>query len=852
MNPNKSLTESKFILHLNDDKSLSENYAFLNFSEGFRISKVNVQEGLKKLAQDKIAAVILDSLHPDIVNDVIDKIEKTKPDYPVFVYTDELNIKIYSTNTSVYNKSKVKIEELYNKVYQHLKTDVADIKKAKIYNGHYIEKPVCIPMYVEGESGYVFAFKLQKFLLKNEAVYIKWHRTLSETLAKIDVEVKIYRLIFKRSGKVEVYFAINLPSTNRREAHLKFDKLFTYISYFFNNENLDNPVLATPVYSLPVLNKIKNYLGSLSSSNAYLFLPDVFDFEKPQPINGFLQREGKAPAGETAIALPRQKTGENYDDLFKSIYNEKDTCLVSRIGFYTADSSFINQVKRIKTEMKNAYLTMDSNELKSYLTYIDKLEKDKNFITERHVLLTKSSIPHVLISKISKLLYNNNCQVDTSKLDAPDSRFVLTYDDFSATGLLPVISKTIRFSFESMLPQEQNISAGLLKDEGVAIGMHQKGKVYLEQKQFQKHTYLIGKTGMGKTSILYTMLMDRIWKGYGVALIDPHGDLFKLVYKNVPGHRRKDIVIYNPTDITNDFGFNLLHYDRNFPEQQSFVIGELMDVFASIYDLKAVGGPMFELFFTNAMKLIMEVLGDKATLLDFERYFYDSTFRSYILFKSKNKRSREILLNLEKQHGEHSFEDFAPYITSKINRITENYFIKRTICDPDKNVDFRDLIDSNKILLVSLNQGRMGKEAVRFVGRMLSNQIFLAAYTREDIPENQRKDFTLFIDEFQNFTGKNVIAALSEMRKYRLQLVLANQNFEQLDDQMVNTILANAGSLIAGAVAPKDAERIAPFFQPDITKEAIVQMDSFKFLVATQLNKRFLKPFMVSSIPYDE
>jgi hypothetical protein len=272
-----------------------------------------------------------------------------------------------------------------------------------------------------------------------------------------------------------------------------------------------------------------------------------------------------------------------------------------------------------------------------------------------------------------------------------------------------------------------------LPTEGILMGvkkyLSQQREVRISEHDLSRHAYIMGQTGVGKTTLLKTMILDHINKGHGVGVVDPHGDLISSIYQKIPGERIKDVIFFDPTK-NHDLGINILEYSENHPEQRTFIFNELIKILDELYDLRQTGGPMFEQYFKNALFLIMEISGN---LHDFHRFFFDSDFRERILAGSSLSESVLFIKTALERKGEVSFDNISSYITSKVNRFVQDDFIAPLINVKKSTIDFRNMIDTSKILLVRLPKGRLGSDGVKFIGTLLFNRIIMAALTREDV-----------------------------------------------------------------------------------------------------------------------
>lgn len=391
-----------------------------------------------------------------------------------------------------------------------------------------------------------------------------------------------------------------------------------------------------------------------------------------------------------------------------------------------------------------------------------------------------------------------------------------------------------------------------MSEDGVLMGIknkyHQQKEIRITREELAQHVYILGQTGVGKTTLLKSMIMDQIKGGDGVCVVDPHGDLISVIYNQIPFERLSDVVFFDPTT-TKDIKINILEWHPKFTEQRTFIFNELIKLIDEIYDLHSKGGPMFEQYFKNALLMVMEVRG---TLEDFHRFFFDKSYRKQLMEFSKLKASVDFFKLTQELLGENSFESWASYITSKVNRFVQDDFIAPIINQKHSNINFRHIIDNRKILLIRLPKGRLGNNGVKFIGTLLFNRIIMASFTRENIDPAKRVPFYMYIDEFQNFATQDIETALSESRKYGLRMVLANQTLSQLPENMVKTLLGNVGSQVFFRPGPFDIEVIAPYFKHDISERELLNLENFHALTRLMNKNKPVRPFIMETVCGEE
>ena len=378
---------------------------------------------------------------------------------------------------------------------------------------------------------------------------------------------------------------------------------------------------------------------------------------------------------------------------------------------------------------------------------------------------------------------------------------------------------------------------------GESLFRDENRPVYIQDEDRRRHVYIIGQTGTGKSTLMKNMIVADIAAGKGVALIDPHGDLVEDILGLIPKERAKDVIIFDPGDIERPLGLNMLENNPNRPEERTFIVNEMQGIFNKLFSEETMG-PMFEQYMRNALLLLMEDREELATLTEVPRVFTDIEFRKRKLTRAKNPTvidfwEKEAI----KAGGEASLANMTPYITSKFNNFIANDYVRPIIGQQKSAFNFREVMDKQLILLVNLSKGRIGDINAGLLGMVIVGKILMAALSRVDMPQELRKDYNLYIDEFQNFTTDSIATILSEARKYRLNLVIAHQFIAQLEEKIRDAVFGNVGSQIAFRVGAEDTEVLVKQFEPIFSKNDLINIDNFsayaKLLVSGQTTAPF-------------
>ena len=390
-----------------------------------------------------------------------------------------------------------------------------------------------------------------------------------------------------------------------------------------------------------------------------------------------------------------------------------------------------------------------------------------------------------------------------------------------------------------------------LAQEGIILGKNifrsEERIIRMTEEDRRRHLYTIGQTGTGKSTLMKALLRQDIENGKGVCLIDPHGEFAEFALSVVPKNRIEDVIYFDPGDVERPMGLNMLEIDPKHPEQKTRVIDELFGIFDKLYDLKTTGGPMFEKYFKNsALLLLDDYEHDIPTLADISRVLVNSSYRADKLSRETNPLVKEFWqLEAEKAGGEASLANMAPYISSKVTSFIYNEFLRPIINQKKSSFNFREIMDQQKILIINLSKGRIGDLNANLLGMVVVGKLLMAALSRGDLEEKDRKDFYLYIDEFQNFTTDSIGIILSEARKYRLDLIVAHQFIKQLKENIRDAVFGNVGSIIAFRIGPDDAEFMKNKFEPTFTPQDLINIDNLSAYVSLLINGQTTRPFNI-------
>lgn len=370
----------------------------------------------------------------------------------------------------------------------------------------------------------------------------------------------------------------------------------------------------------------------------------------------------------------------------------------------------------------------------------------------------------------------------------------------------------------------------------------------------RRHMYVIGKTGMGKSTLMENMIIQDIQAGRGVCVVDPHGELVEKVINFIPSHRVNDVVYFNPADLDFPIAFNVL--EKVGLEQRHLVVSGLIGVFKKIW--ADSWGPRLEYVLHHAISALLEYPG--STLLGIMRMLTDKAFRNRVVEKISDPVVRSFWIDeYSKYPDRFQAEAIAP-IQNKVGRFLSSSLIRNMVGQVQSSFSMREIMDNKKILLLNLAKGRVGEDNSALLGAMLITKIQLAAMSRIDIPENERNDFYLYVDEFQNFATESFSNILSEARKYRLNLIIAHQYIEQIEEDIAAAVFGNVGTIVSFRVGATDAEFLEKEFFPVFTQENLVNLPKFQVYLKLMIDgvaseafsARTLPPVKLdSTVPYD-
>jgi len=730
------------------------------------------------------------------------------------------------------------------------------------------------------DKGY-FAYRLNavacaSFENKPETEYLcqlaaEWHSNFLNTLAFYDSGLTLrLRYLYKPgAGYIDPVLVIEFNVKSYEQAMSQFNEIHNEFDLFMQAKK---DFGKTIYYFSPVTdeNDLKNVLFPFKTDTFVQFVPEFNEFS-PSYAKSVGYSSAERDLDKKKINLPSLQMPEIKLDRFcEQLFNQKTRTMVeivlSPVKLTRHEIDFLREVFN---NISSYYFTNFEKENASKIITAYLHSPSKCFNVEVFEAQESKRIGENMLSAISASFFESATNVKTFPVKINKVDILKKEEEeiqsrnwnylYSLSNIINVFKFPYPFSASIPGIKSHNPIYGYVPDNlgktGVIVGTKNNGSgdipVRIGLDDLSKHLYILGQTGTGKTTVLYSMIMDRIVAGKGVCVVDPHGDLFRNLMINMPANRRKDVIHFEPGLPNNKIRINLLEYDRNNPQEKSFLIDDLFNFFRQEYEYIQVSmGPIFELFMKNALLLLMDDPDNLGNIGDVSKIFQNAQYRNDLLRNCKDSEVVDFWKETAvKLSGEWTLANFTPYIISKLNQLTMNDYIKPIVVTQKSNINFREIIDNDKILMVSLSKGKIGKIGVNILGTIILSRIINAALSRQDIYEDSRKNFTLFVDEFQNFVSHSVMSAMSEARKYRLSLVLANQTLGQLSENMKHSVLGNVGSTIFFRPGINDVDYVMPYFAPYLTRENVLTLPNYKCIGRLQIENSLSLPFIFDTIP---
>jgi hypothetical protein len=444
--------------------------------------------------------------------------------------------------------------------------------------------------------------------------------------------------------------------------------------------------------------------------------------------------------------------------------------------------------------------------------------------------------------------------IDTRFLIFGEKKSLLTAGELASLYHFPTsrynYTPVIKWLSYKILPAPVNMpTEGIWLGNNVYRGV--ANPIHMLREDRTRHHYIIGKSGSGKSAFLSWMARQDIINGDGVCVVDPHGDLIEELIQFIPKERAKDVIIFNPADIERPMGLNIL--EANTPEEMDLASSQATEIFIKLFG-DEIFGPRIQHYFRNSCLTLMEDKEEGATLIDVPRIFTDDEFMKYKVSKIRNPVVKSFWEHEYAHTGERERQEMIPYFSAKFGPFITNSIMRNTIGQTKSAFNFRKCMDEQKILLINLSKGKIGDLNTQLLGLIIVARLQMAAMSRVDMPENERKDFYLYVDEFQNFATDSFCSILSEARKYHLALIMAHQYIKQLekkqDTSIRDAVFGNVGTMMSFKVGADDAEYMSKEYAPVLTEQDVLGIANYKAYIKLSIKNTTSRPFSLETI-YD-
>ncbi len=372
-------------------------------------------------------------------------------------------------------------------------------------------------------------------------------------------------------------------------------------------------------------------------------------------------------------------------------------------------------------------------------------------------------------------------------------------------------------------------------------GEHRPFGIYPDDRR--RHVYVIGKTGVGKTTFLENMIAQDIKSGKGIALVDPHGDVAERMSDMIPPERINDVVYFDPGDIDYPIAFNPL--EAPDPQYKYLVASGLVSALKKIW--ADSWGPRLEYILRNTILALLDY--PSSTMLGITRMLADKAYRKKVVDTITDPVVKSFWIDEFANYNERFRSEAISPIQNKVGQFLSSSIIRNIVSQPKSTIDMRDIMDNGKILLINLSKGRIGEDNSALLGAMLITKIQLAAMDRAQIAEEDRRDFYLYVDEFQNFATEAFATILSEARKYRLNIIIAHQYITQMEEEVRDAVFGNAGTIVSFRVGAYDAEYLEKEYEPYFMATDLVNLDKYNAYIKLMIDGVSSEPFSMETIP---
>src|SRR3990167_1155799 len=660
------------------------------------------------------------------------------------------------------------------------------------------------------------------------------------------------------------------PKTYAFEIYLIAQTLYFYVTTPSTSETLISSLVSSSFPTstvkktsdpMNIIFKSKRLVVGEVALNSYSYFPTktYFDFKDVDPLSALLGFLSKQPAhlkfavqiaitpayfawADAAVTAARHLT---YDETADKYGQNPQKLLIMKKASFQGGKAVIRLL---------VGSTQDSIDPYSYLTQLAgtfgsfSLGEGNQYVFKKRIFFKDMLINRIKLRKIS--YFERQGQI----LNAQELATLWHPPGYLLAGIknmawgktllgeppenLPVVSDTLRSDPKGtdLLKQDINFFAKAeFKNKETIFGIKTEDR--------RKHVYIIGKTGVGKSTLIANMAIDDIRKDRGVGIIDPHGDLSETILDFIPKRRMNDVVYLEPFDTERPFSLNVLEIKNS--QHKDLISSGIVSIFHKIYGES--WGPRLEYILRNVILTLLDI--EEGTLIDALRILSDTSFRDKVVARL----SDPVLKNFWEQEfakmpDKLKAEAVSP-IQNKVGQFVSSRMIRNIIGHPTSSINLQQIMDEGKILILNLAQGKLGEDNAALLGAMVITQIQLAAMNRSFVKEEDRRDFFMYVDEFQNFATSSFIKILSEARKYRLSLTLANQYIEQLDETVQKAIFGNVGTLMSFVVGAHDAELLTKEFAEIYTENDLVSLGKYETVMKLSIDGMTSAPFPATTLP---
>jgi hypothetical protein len=462
------------------------------------------------------------------------------------------------------------------------------------------------------------------------------------------------------------------------------------------------------------------------------------------------------------------------------------------------------------------------------------------------------------INKLKKKKFNNKEKKEfiydvVYRRSPEDESSILNIEELAAIYHFPnkeITTPNIHWLLSRELVADNSISSDINSKDTIWLGNNifrgSKRKICFQREDRRRHSYILGQTGTGKSWLMMRMIVQDIYNGDGVCFIDPHGQAAEMILERIPPERAEDVIYFNAGDFERPFGLNIMEFYNEQHKHQ--VVNSFIALLIRLFDPNNQGyvGPMMQQAVRNSMLTAMSVEG--STLIEVVRMLQDEKWvQEKWLPLVKDELVRRYWTDQVAKTDQKTKSESMGYFISKFDKFTTNLAIRNIIGQSQSSFDFRDIMDNQKILIINLSKGVIGDENMSFLGLLLVQKMLAAALSRENIPEDQRKDFFFYADEFQNFATEEFSSILSEARKYRLNLTLAHQYIGQLPEDIKNAVFGNVGTLMITRCSSEDAKFLEGQFEPHLTAGDMINQGMAHYYLKMLNEGTYPSPFSLDT-----